>query len=223
MHLASPTRAPRRPSYTLLALAAVVSVSALSVAFDIPAAAARRPAIALGNATVSCSTVTGEARFSPQLRTGGTTQGIDKVHFDLALSGCSSPALPPPITISGKLTGSLVANNGTSCASNLQTSGFDAVGSLSVRWKVHGARVDTSSTFTPQRLALSKVRHKHKVATQSAKVGARGKPHPSVTGDFTGGDSGRAASVTVTWDQAAETCATGIKTLPIVGGTLRFS
>jgi hypothetical protein len=179
--------------------------------------------VSLTNATVSCATVTGQAGFSPALRTPGKTSGIEHVHFNLTTGGCTSTALTPPATITGTLKGTLTTNTGTSCATALGTSAYSAVGTLQAHWKIHGARAADTSAFTPQRLAPGKVRHKRSGSTQSAKVGTRGKPHPSVTGDFTGGDGGRTATFSVTWKQTAATCASRVSSLPIVSGTLHFS
>jgi len=139
---------------------------------------ARTP-VSVANSTVSCTQVSGLEKFNPRLRTPGTVHGLETVHLDLSLNGCSSPALPPPITITGTLRGALVANTGTSCSTNLGSSPYASVGTLTVNWKVHKAKVLPTSSFTPQRVKLAKVQRRASV-NQTLKVGGPGSPRPSV-------------------------------------------
>jgi hypothetical protein len=165
--------------------------------------------------------VSGTAKFNPRLRTRGTVSGLETVHLDLALTGCSSPALPPPITITGQLKGALVANTGTSCSTSLGTSAYLSVGALSVRWKTHGATISPTSSFAPQRVRPSKVQRQAQT-NQTVKVGGPGSPRPSVVGDFTGGNGGRSSSFRLSWKRSAATCSVGLSELPITAGTLTF-
>jgi hypothetical protein len=192
------------------------------VASDEPALA-RGPAITVANATVRCSLVSGLARFTPPIRTAGSDHGLETLHLDLALEGCSSAALPAPISLSGHLKGALVSNNGTSCTTNLGSTSYASVGTLVVRWKTHRAKISPLSDFAPERIHPLMVHRARGGATQTMKIGGSGSPRPSVSGDFTGGDKGRASSFTVAWKQSAATCSVGLGALPIASGTLALS
>lgn len=223
MSLASPTRSRTttcRPVAAWVAAGLLVMGGGLLVLAT--PAGARTPTVSVGNSTVTCSQVSGIEKFGPHLRTPGTVTGLETVHLDLSLNGCSSPALPPPITITGELKGALVADTGTSCSTNLGTSAYSAVGTLTVNWKTHKAKVVPTSTFTPQRVKPAKVQRKAKT-NQTLKVGGPGSPRPSVGGDFTGGNGGRSSSFTLSWKRSSVTCATGLSDLPIVSGVLTFS
>jgi hypothetical protein len=207
-------------------VAALFSVGLLLIAGSVlvPSgpAWARARVVSVGNSTVTCTQVSGLEKFEPHLRTRGTVNGLETVHLNLALGGCSSPALPPPITITGLLKGALVANTGTSCSTNFETSPYSSVGTLTVNWKTHKAKVASMSSFTPQRVKLAKVQRKAGT-NQTVKVGGPGSPRPSVAGDFTGGNGGRSSSFTLRWKRSAVTCSTGLSELPIVSGALAFS
>jgi len=221
MALASPTRSSwwiRVGTSTAFLMGSFVLVAA-SVSGT---ASARARVVSVDNSTISCTKVTGLARFDPRLRSPGTVKGLETVHLNLALSGCSSSTLPPPITVAGQLQGALVANTGTSCSTSLGTSSYVSVGTLTVDWKVHGAKISRTSSFSPQRVRPEKVRHKAS-ARQSIKVGSPGSPRPSVVGDFAGGNDGKTSSFSLTWDRSAVTCSTGLHDLPIISGTLAFS
>lgn len=203
-------------------VAGVLAVAVSIVARDGPALA-HGPVITVANATVRCTQVTGLAKFAPPIRTGGSDHGLETVHLSLALEGCSSPALPPPISLSGQLKGSLVANNGTSCTTSFGSTSYASVGTLVVRWKTHRAKISPFSDFAPQRVHPLMVHRARSGAIQTMKVGGSGSPRPSVSGDFTGGDKGRASSFTVAWKQSAATCSVGLSVLPIASGALAFS
>ena len=222
MSLASPTRswtpARRRviPAFSLAFLLGASTVVIEQPVFASP------PVISVATSTITCTQVTGLATFSPRLRARGTTSGLETVHLNLALSRCSSPALPPPITITGQLKGALVANSGTSCATTLGASPYSSVGTLTAKWKTHKAKIAPASSFAPQRVKLAKVQHMART-NQTIKVGGPGSPRPSVVGDFTGGNGGRGSSFTLSWKRSAVTCSVGLSDLPIVSGALTFS
>jgi len=221
--LASPTRSrtkTRRPVAAWVAVGMLVMGGGLLVLAT--PAGAKTPVISVGNSTVTCTKVSGLEKFDPHLRTPGTVNGLETVHLDLSLNGCSSPALPPSITITGELKGALVADTGTSCSTNLGPSPYSAVGTLTANWKIHKAKVPPTSTFTPQRVKLAKVQHRART-NQTLKVGGPGSPRPSVGGDFTGGNGGRSSSFTLSWKRSSVTCSTGLSELPIVSGALTFS
>ena len=221
MSLASPTHTwtPRRRM--IASVSGVLLVGAVIVVIDQPVFASA-PTISVANATITCIAVTGLATFSPHLRTPGTIRGLEMVHLNLALSRCSSPALSPPITITGQLKGALVSNTGTSCATTLGSSTYSSVGTLTAHWKIHKAKISPTSSFAPQRVKLAKVQRKA-ATNQTIKVGGPGSPHPSVVGDFTGGNGGRSSSFTLSWKRSAVTCSAGLSVLPIVSGALTFS
>jgi hypothetical protein len=187
-----------------------------------PAGAAPR-VVAVADATVACTHVSGMETFDPQLRPRGTTQGLETVHLDLSLSGCSSPVLPPPITVTGQLKGALATDTGTSCSSALGSSPYASVGTVTVKWKSHKAKIAPSSTFSPQRVKPAKTPRKVAGVNQTVKVGAGGSPRPRVVGDFTGGNGGRTSSFTLSWKRSDATCSVGLHALPIVSGALAFS
>lgn len=221
MSLASPTRAWNARRRVMAAVSALFFVGAVTVAIDQPVFASA-PTISVANSTITCSEVTGLATFSPHLRTPGTTRGLETVHLNLALNGCSSPALPLPVTITGQLKGALVADTGTSCATTLGPNPYSSVGTLTAHWKAHKAKISPTSSFAPQRVKLAKVQRKART-NQTIKVGGPGSPHPSVVGDFTGGNGGRGSSFTLSWKRSAVTCSAGLSALPIVSGALAFS
>ncbi len=221
MSLASPTRAWNAQWRMIAVVSVVFLVGTVTVVTDQPVFASA-PTVSVANATIMCTEVTGLATFSPHLRTPGTARGLETVHLNLALSGCSSPALPPPMTITGQLKGALVANTGTSCATALGPSPYSSVGTLTAHWKTHKAKISPTSSFAPQRVKLAKVQRKART-NQTIKVGGPGSPHPSVVGDFTGGNGGRSSSFTLSWKRTAVTCSAGLSALPIVSGALTFS
>ena len=146
---------------------------------------------------------------------------METVHLNIALDGCASPSLPPPIRISGTLTGALVTNTGTSCATSLGAVARASIGTLTAKWKTHGAKIGTSSSFAPEKIRPIKPHGKASV-NQAVKIGGPGSPRPVVVGDFTGGNGGRGSSFTLIWKQSAATCAVGLGSLPIISGSLTF-
>lgn len=217
---------PLRRSRVVRGLAACL-MGLLAVAVSIVAnndrALANGSLISVANGTVRCSQVSGLARFAPPIRTGGSDHGLEALHLSLALTACSSPTLPPTVSLSGRLKGSLVANNGTSCTTNLGSSSYASVGTLVVRWKTHRATISPLSDFDPQRVHLLMVHRTRGGVIPTMRVGGSGSPHPSVSGDFTGGDKGRASSLILAWKATAATCSAGLGVLPIASGTLEFS
>jgi hypothetical protein len=180
------------------------------------------PVVSVANATVACKEITGTATFSPPLRTNGSPQGLETVHLDLTVAGCVSGALPPPITVTGHLKGSMVSDNGQSCATTLAGARYSSVGAFIVQWRTHGAKIAPDTQYSPQRVRPVKARPKSKTPTEAVELGAAsGKP--TVAGDFTGGDGGKSSSLTLDWLQSAATCATGLHSLPITAGALSFS
>ena len=205
----------------MASVSGVLLVGAVIVVIGQPVFASA-PTISVANATITCTEVKGLATFNPHLRTPGTIHGLETVHLNLALSGCSSPALSPPVTITGQLKGALVSNTGTGCATTLGPSPYSSVGTLTAHWKIHRAKIPPTSSFAPQRVKLAKVQRKAGT-NQTIKVGGPGSPHPSVVGDFTGGNGGRSSSFTLSWKRSAVTCSTGLSALPIASGALTFS
>jgi hypothetical protein len=223
MNLASPTRTPlhwRRFVASRLLLGVALTGSSLLAAVE--PASATPPVISVANSTIACTGVSGLAKFDPHLQAKGTASGLETVHLNLTLTGCSSPALPPPISISGELKGALVANTGTSCSTTLGMSPYSSIGTLTVKWKTHKAKIAPASLFAPQRVKPAKVQHKAGT-NQTIKVGGPGSPRPSVVGDFTGGNGGRSSSFTLSWKRSTATCSAGLVALPIVSGALAFS
>ncbi|HEY5024736.1 MAG TPA: hypothetical protein VII76_07150 [Acidimicrobiales bacterium] len=222
MSLASPTRlrisAPKPGAAVFLGL---LLAGASAVVASQPVSASAK-VISVANATVVCTQVAGLERFDPHLRTRGTVSGLETVHLSLTLNGCSSPVLPPPITITGQLKGALVANTGTSCATTLGTSSYTSVGTLTVSWKTHKAKIAPLTSFAPQRVKLGRVQRKSHT-NQTLKLGGPGSPRPSVIGDFTGGNGGKSSSFTLSWRRSSVTCSVGLNELPIVAGSLSFS
>ena len=224
MPLASRTQSPVRRTIARPVWLFVVSlfflIAGAGVASQTAWAAVRT--IAVANSTISCTQVSGWARFEPRLHTRGTSSGVETVHLNIALDGCVSPSLPPPIRISGTLTGALVTDTGTSCTTSLGAVARTSVGTLTAKWKTHGAKIGTSSSFAPERIRPVKL-HGKKNVNQAVKIGGPGSPRPAVVGDFTGGNGGRGSSFTLTWKQSAATCAVGLSSLPIISGSLTFS
>ena len=223
MKLASPARSPfwRRFRTFPSVLLGSLFVVAASVLVAGPVAASDH-VIAVANSSVACTQVSGFARFDPRVRSPGTASGREAIHLDLALNGCSSPALPPPITISGALQGALVTGTGSSCSTTLGAGPYVSAGTLTVRWKTHGAKISSTSLFVPQRVRPTQVQRTAS-ARQGIKVGSPGSPRPSIVGDFAGGNAGRASSFKLSWKRSAATCSTGLRYLPIIAGTLAFS
>jgi hypothetical protein len=223
MTLASAARAPdwRKVRTSTPVLLGSLFVFAASVLVSGPVSASDH-VVAVADSSVSCTQVSGFAKFDPRLRSPGTATGRETIHLDLALNGCSSPALPPPITISGTLQGALVTDTGTGCSSTLEAGPYVSAGTLTVRWKAHGAKISPTSLFVPQRVRPTQVQRTAS-ARQGMKVGAPGSPRPSVVGDFAGGNAGRASSFKLSWKRSAATCSTGLRYLPIISGTLAFS
>jgi hypothetical protein len=223
MSLASPTRfrigVPKSGAAVVLVGLLVVGASVLLVSAPVSAST---KVISVANSTVVCTQVAGLEKFDPRLRTRGTVSGLETAHLSLTLSGCSSPALPPPITITGQLKGALVANTGTSCATTLGTSPYTSVGTLTVSWKTHKAKIAPLSAFAPQRVKIARVQRRSRT-NQTVKLGGPGSPRPSVIGDFTGGNGGKSSSFTLSWKRSAVTCSVGLSELPIVAGSLSFS
>ncbi len=137
-------------------------------------AVASIPVTTVADATVSCQGVSGGATFSPALRAKGTAEGLETVHLDLALTGCTSPALAAPATLVGHLTGSMTADNGDTCGANLTSMRYTSLGDFTVRWKAHHARIATTSTFAPGKVRPVKVRGKGGVTNESIKLGKAG-------------------------------------------------
>lgn len=223
MDLASPARSP--VSITVRHLALVLLGSAIVVGASVllggPVSASEH-VIAVANSSVACTQVSGLARFDPRLRSPGTAGGRETIHLDLVLNGCSSPALPPPITISGALQGALVTGTGTGCSTTLGAGPYVSAGTLTVKWKTRGAKISPTSLFVPQRVRPTQVQRTAS-ARQGIKVGSPGSPRSSVVGDFAGGNDGRTSSFKVSWKRSAATCSTGLHFLPIISGTLAFS
>jgi hypothetical protein len=223
MKLASPTHSRARAgSVASLVVTGVLLVAVGVLVVTAPAGAAPR-VIAVADATVACTHVSGIETFDPKLRARGTTEGLETVHLDLSLGGCSSPVLPPPVTITGQLKGALVANTGTACSTALGTSPYASVGTVTVKWKTHKARIAPISTFSPQRVKPAKTPRKVAGVNQTVKVGAAGSPRPSVVGDFTGGNGGRTSSFSLSWKRSDATCSAALHALSIVSGSLAFS
>jgi len=224
MGRASPTQSGGRAGWmaaSVVVMAGCLVGGVVAVGVTAPAGATQ-PLVDVADSTVACTHVSGVETFDPRLRTPGTTHGLETVHLDLALSGCSSPALRPPITIVGQLKGELVADTGTSCSTSLGLSPYTSLGTLTVKWKTHKAKIPPVSTFAPQRIKPAKTGRKA-ATEQSVKGGGAGSPRPSVVGDFTGGNSGRTSSFTLSWRRTSATCSAGMHVLPIVSGALAFS
>ncbi len=214
MTLACPTRSPvRTPVRTsvavLLGSLVLVGVGVLVVGGPVSAS---DHVIAVTSSSVTCTQVSGLARFDPRLRSPGTTGGPETIHVDLAFNGCSSPALPPPITISEELQGALVADTGTSCSTSLGDGPYVSAGTLSARWKTHGAKIAPTSLFMPQRVRPTMVQ-RTTGARQGMKVGSPGSPRPRIVGDFAGANAGRTSSFKLLWKRSAATCSTGLRYL----------
>jgi hypothetical protein len=211
--------AVRRSVATLGAAVVVIGTIVLTGG----AAVASIPTVNVANATVSCQDVTGGATFSPALRAAGNAQGLETVHLDLALTGCSSASLPAPAILVGHLTGSMAADDGDTCAANLTGMRYASLGDFTVRWKAHHAKIAALSTFSPGRVRPVKVRGKGGLTNESIKLGKAGGGRATVLGAFTGGNGGSGSSLELRWSTSAATCAAALHALPIESGSLSFS
>jgi hypothetical protein len=104
-------------------------------------AQAAAPKIDVSHATISCTTVTGSAKFSPALNlTGGNPENTS---VKLAVGGCTVSGVSGVVVASGK--GSGVLHSASNLATNLL--GPTAVtGSVGIKWKTSTGKLTFSSS-----------------------------------------------------------------------------
>jgi hypothetical protein len=128
----------------LLLTAAAVAMPIGLVCASGGAAQAAAPKVNVSNATISCTAVTGSAKFSPALNlTGGNPENTS---VKLAVSGCTVSGVSGVVIASGK--GSGVLHSASNLATNLL--GPTAVtGSVGIKWKTSTGKLSfPTSTVT---------------------------------------------------------------------------
>ncbi len=109
------------------------------------------PAWAAGvNATgsVTCTGVSGSAKFSPPLKNGGSTSGTEKITVKFALSSCTPSGSNVSGTGTGSAKGTITTNSGNSCAGLLGVRNVAA--SLPVKWKGFTPKANPSTLSLTQ-------------------------------------------------------------------------
>jgi hypothetical protein len=156
---------------------------------------------------VTCTAVTGSAKFSPALQGSGPFSA-ETTSIKLSLAGCtiSGPVATTGITVTGKGGGTL--HSATNSA--LALAGTNAVtGSITISWKAVGGKISAkSSVVTPS--SLSGAPQGDGFASFSLDPGSA-----AVSGDFAGADSGAASNLYVETVQTT----TGLAAELAPGGT----
>jgi hypothetical protein len=154
---------------------------------------------------VTCTTVTGSAKFSPALQLSGSSSETTSIKLDL--SGCtiSGPVATPGVTVTGKGAGTL--DSATNNALALE--GTNAVtGSITIKWKAVGGKLSlATSTVTPT--SLTGAAQSDGYASFALDSGSA-----SVSGDFAGTDSGSTSNLYVETVQTTAALTTEISAGP---------
>jgi len=208
--------------YLMLGAAAAMPLGFIAATSGI--AGASGPTYNVATDHITCTTVTGSAKFSPALQLGGSSP--ETTSIKLALSGCtiSGPVGTPDITaITGKGAGTL--NSATNNALALE--GTNAVtGSITIKWKAVGAKL-LSATSTVSPSSLTGGAQSDGYASFALNSGSA-----SVSGDFAGTNSGATSNLYVETVQTTAALTTeitpgpppkdkpakGIKTIGLTGG-----
>jgi hypothetical protein len=157
------------------------------------------------NDTLSCSWTSGRATYSPGLSNTNILQGTVAVSGKLA--GCNDAALPK-VKITGLVTGTLSAGNWAMVLTAGGCEGWFG-GPLTITWHsgpiagYPGGLALTSSTFVPNGVAVAVVPGGGHNSFPHLEFGNyQCTPGPSVTGAFTGGNSGATSTANLPVSQS---------------------
>ena len=181
----------------LTAAAVAMPVGMIAGAAGI-AGATPPPKIDLSGATISCTNVTGTAKFAPRLILGGTGTS-ENTNVKLAISGCTvSGTATPVIVSSGKGAG--VLHSGSTNATSLF--GPNAVtGQVNIKWSSSSKLTSKMSTVTVTVVTGGTPADGY--ASLAVTAG-----NASVTGDFAGSDAGATSTLYAETTQTVATLAT---------------
>ena len=162
------------------------------------AGASKAPPVDLSHASVTCTTVTGAAKFGPGITSSGTSP--ENVNIKLALSGCTASGVSGVTVMSGKGAGilHLASNNATTLFGTNPVLG----GHINIKWATSPKPVFKMSTVTVTMItgAVSGNYGSFAVAAGQA----------SVANDFAGSDNGASSSLYVETTQTTTALAASL-------------
>ncbi len=164
----------------LLLTAAAVAMPIGIIATAAGASAASKPSIDVSNASITCTSVAGLAKFAPPLTIGGTGY-FESTHVKLVLGECTVSGSATPVTITGGKGDGTLHSASTNAASLL---GPDPVsGFVTIHWM-------TKSKLTLKQSVVFVSVVNGGAPTDGYVSVAVSAGDASVGGDFTGGDGG---------------------------------
>jgi hypothetical protein len=174
----------------LLVTAATVMPIGLVVATGASAGAAKPPPVNATTNTATCTTVKGDAKFSPPISENETVGGTETVTIKAKLSGCTSNATGLTIkggSVAGSFSSTITSANG--CVSLLGSNSES--GTLTTKWKTTPALSSGDSVVT-----VNSVQGGVAPNGTNAEFQIPGTVPDSATGSFSGTDSGASGSTT---------------------------
>ena len=190
----------------LLFAAASVALPVGLIASTASLASAASPATNVTHASITCTTVTGAAKFAPALTAAGGNP--ENTSIKLVVGGCTVSGAPG-VTISGG-KGSGVLHSASNSATAL-LGPVAVTGQVNVKW---ASNVKLSSKMSSVNVTVVTGGTSGSYASLAVTAG-----HASVTGDFAGTDSGATSTLyseTTQTVSALTTAATGAKGLKAI-------
>jgi hypothetical protein len=96
--------------------------------------------------SITCTSISGELKFSPPLATNGSTTGSETTSFKGVLGSCSGGDGATIVATSGKVAESDTTNDGNSC-SGFAAATLKASTTFTITWKAKPAINPTSVTY----------------------------------------------------------------------------
>ena len=192
----------------LLLAAAAVAMPVGIIASTAGVSGAGAPKIDVSHATIACTSVTGTAKFAPALTIGGVLP--ENTNVKIAFSGCTVTGAAGVSGVTGSGSGVLhsATNNAVALLGPVPTTG-----SINIKWKTtSGKLLSKTTSVTPS--AITGGTPSDGYASLAVVLGSA-----TVTGDFTGTDSGASSSMYAETTQtvgAITVSATGSKGLKSV-------
>jgi hypothetical protein len=169
--------------------------------------------------TVTCTTISGSAKFKPALISSGATSGTETITTKLTMSGCTTSGSNVSGTGKGAVKGTITTDMGNSCTGLFGV--IDTTASLPVKWSGFSSKIATSTINITQ--------------VDGEAAGANGNPafawgsqaqattNPStVTGSFATSSGSGEVDASISASTLATNCASkkGIKALDFSAGSI---
>jgi len=168
----------------LLLAASAVAMPIGLVAATGGVASAGAPKVDVSNASITCTSVTGQAKFAPSLVLAGPFKPAENTNIKLALSGCTVTGAPS-VTISGGKGAGVLHSNSNSAAALLGP--VVVTGQINIKWT---SNVKLTSKQSSVNVTLVNGGVSAPYASLSVAAGKA-----SVTGDFAGSDGGATSTL----------------------------